>query len=131
MVERAREQGELKMVADQRLAPTFTADLAPGAGRSGGCARPTGILHLTASGICSWFEFTEAIIALAGIDVPVEPVATTRAPGGADRPLNGALARPAADALGLAPLRHWRDALADYMGRAGLIAAAAGYARGR
>ena len=28
MLARAREQGALKMVADQRLQPTFTADLA-------------------------------------------------------------------------------------------------------
>ena len=28
MIGRAREQGALKMVADQRLQPTFTADLA-------------------------------------------------------------------------------------------------------
>jgi hypothetical protein len=32
------------------------------------------------------------------------------------------LARPRADALGLAPLRPWRDALADYMDVAGLRA---------
>jgi hypothetical protein len=30
------------------------------------------------------------------------------------------LARPRADALGLSELRPWRDALADYMSRAGL-----------
>ena len=41
-------------------------------------------------------------------------------PGGADRPLNGVLARARADALGLTPLRHWREALAEYMERAGL-----------
>jgi hypothetical protein len=34
------------------------------------------------------------------------------------------LARPAADTAGLTPLRPWRDALADYMHRAGLAAAA-------
>jgi dTDP-4-dehydrorhamnose reductase len=60
-----------------------------------------GVLHLTASGACSWHEFTVAIMELAGIEVPVEPVETTIAPGGVDRPLNGVLARPAADALGL------------------------------
>jgi hypothetical protein len=59
---------------------------------------------------------------LAGIEIDVEPVATTIPPGGVDRPLNGVLARGAADSLGLAPLRHWREALADYMGRAGLTA---------
>jgi hypothetical protein len=39
-----------------------------------------------------------------------------------DRPLNGVLARDRADGLGLAPLRPWRDALQDYMMRAGLAA---------
>jgi hypothetical protein len=47
-------------------------------------------------------------------------VKTVIAPGGVDRPLNGVLARPRADALGLAPLRPWREALDDYMARAEL-----------
>jgi dTDP-4-dehydrorhamnose reductase len=123
MCARAREQGALKMVSDQRLSPTFTADLAAalieGVERGAG-----GITHLTAGGECSWFEFTEAIMELAGIDVPIEPVETTRPPGGADRPLNGVLARDRTDSLGLTPLRHWRDGLAEYMRLAGLTPAA-------
>lgn len=116
---RAREQGELRMVADQRLSPTYTADLAAAlvaAVETG--AR--GLLHLTAEGACSWHEFTLAILGLAGLDVAVEPVATTIPPGGADRPLNGVLARPAADAAGVPRLRGWHEALEDYMTRAGL-----------
>ena len=50
-------------------------------------------------------------------------VETTIAPGGAARPLNGVLARPRADELGLSPLRPWREALADYMARADLAGA--------
>jgi dTDP-4-dehydrorhamnose reductase len=122
MLGRAQQpDAQLKMVADQRLSPTFTADLAAAliAAVEDGAS---GLLHVTASGDCSWFEFTQAIMELAGIDVPIEPVQTTIPPGGADRPLNGVLARPAADAAGLEPLRHWRDALADYMERAGLRA---------
>jgi dTDP-4-dehydrorhamnose reductase len=122
MLARAREQGELRMVADQRLSPTFTPDLAA-ALIEAVTEDATGLLHLTASGACSWFEFTEAIVDIAGVEVPVEPVGTKIAPGGVDRPLNGVLARPAADALGLAPLPGWREALADYMQRAGLAAA--------
>jgi len=57
---------------------------------------------------------------LAGLEVPVAAVQTTIAPGGVDRPLNGVLSRPRADALGLPALRRWRDGLADYMSRAGL-----------
>ncbi|MDX6657850.1 MAG: dTDP-4-dehydrorhamnose reductase [Solirubrobacteraceae bacterium] len=123
MLGRAREQSALKMVADQRLQPTFTADLAQ-ALLAAVDKDAAGLLHLTASGACSWLEFTEAIMELAGIDVPIEAVTTTIAPGSPDRPLNGVLARPRADALGLAELRPWRDALADYMGRAQLLAAA-------
>lgn len=122
MVGRAREQGSLRMVADQRLQPTFTGDLAQAVLQAVD-ARQAGVLHLTNKGACSWYEFTEAIMELAGIAVPVEPVQTTVDAGGPDRPLNGVLARDRADAAGLPPLRHWREALADYMERAGLAAA--------
>jgi dTDP-4-dehydrorhamnose reductase len=70
-------------------------------------------LHITNSDDCSWHEFTVEIMRVAEIDVPVEPVKTTR--GTVDRPLNGVLARPSTDAAGLTPLRSWRDALADYL----------------
>jgi dTDP-4-dehydrorhamnose reductase len=121
MLARGREQGALKMVADQLLQPTFTADLA--AAIVDAVEREaTGVVHLTATDACSWHEFTLAIMELAGLDVPVEAVATTIPPGGVDRPLNGVLARPRADALGLPALRPWREGLADYMARAGLAA---------
>jgi dTDP-4-dehydrorhamnose reductase len=123
LVVRAREQCSLRMVADQRLQPTFTADLA-GALIEAVRTEAEGLVHLTAGGECSWFEFTEAIMGLAGIEVPIEPVSTVVPPGGADRPLNGVLARPRADGLGLAPLRHWREALGDYMNQAGMAKAA-------
>jgi dTDP-4-dehydrorhamnose reductase len=122
MIARARDQGELNVVADQRLQPTFTADLAAAildAVHTGA----SGLLHLTAAGECSWHEFTVAIMGEAGIDVPVGEGTTAIAPGGVDRPLNGVLARTRADALGLRPLRPWREALTDYMRRADLAAA--------
>jgi dTDP-4-dehydrorhamnose reductase len=121
MLARGREQGALKMVADQLLQPTFTADLAT-AIVDAIEREATGVVHLTAADACSWHEFTLAIMELAGVDVPVEAVSTTAPPGGVDRPLNGVLARPRADALGLPALRPWRDGLADYMARAGLAA---------
>ena len=124
MVARAREQGALRMVADQRLQPTFTADLAA-AIVSAVSAGADGVVHLTASGGCSWHEFTEAIMSRAGLSVPVERVRTVVPPGGVDRPLNGVLARPRADALGLPRLRPWEEALTDYMERAGLATSAA------
>jgi dTDP-4-dehydrorhamnose reductase len=123
MIARAQEQGELKMVADQRLTPTFTADLA-GAVVEAIDAGATGVLHLTNAGECSWHEFTQAIMGLAGLDVPIEPVETEVGPGVTQRPRNGVLRSTRAEALGLSPLRSWLDALGDYVRRAGLVAEA-------
>jgi dTDP-4-dehydrorhamnose reductase len=122
MITRAREQGSLRMVNDQRLQPTFTADLAEAIIRAVE-AGTEGVVHLTASGECTWYEFTAAILARAGLDAPIEPVPTVVPPGGVDRPLNGVLARPHADALGLPTLRTWQEQLEDYMEQARLSAA--------
>jgi dTDP-4-dehydrorhamnose reductase len=118
MIARAKDQGALKVVSDQRLTPTFTADLAAAivAALDGGFS---GIQHVTNSGETSWHGFTQEIMRLAGVDVPVEAATTVIAPGAADRPLNGVLR----STTGLAPLRPWDDALADYLARAGLLAA--------
>jgi dTDP-4-dehydrorhamnose reductase len=119
MINRGREQGGLKMVADQRLSPTYTADLA-GSIIAAVEGDVSGLLHLNNSGSCSWYEFTLAIMKLAGMDVPVEAVQTVRPAGGADRPLNGVLTSE----RGVASLRSWKAALEDYMASAGLAAEA-------
>jgi dTDP-4-dehydrorhamnose reductase len=119
IVAAAEKNGSLAVVGDQRLQPTFTVDLAKALVEAVE-AEAEGVLHLTAGGEASWHEYTETIMELAGIDVPVEPTETTVPEGGAARPLNGVLARPRADSLGLTPLRHWREALEDYMAQADL-----------
>jgi dTDP-4-dehydrorhamnose reductase len=123
MIGRAREQGGLKMVADQRLTPTYTADLAEAIVAA--VERDvSGLLHLTNSGSCSWHEFTLAIMEVAGVDVPVEAVRTVRPRHGADRPLNGVLSCERALEAGVARPRSWRAALEHYMASAGLAAEA-------
>jgi dTDP-4-dehydrorhamnose reductase len=123
MIARARDQGSLTVVADQRLTPTFTLDLAR-AIVTAVDAGVDGILHLTNAGDTSWHGFTKAILEMAGVAVPVEASTTTRPPGGADRPLNGVLVSSVARRHGLPHLRPWTTALGDYLERAGLLAAA-------
>jgi dTDP-4-dehydrorhamnose reductase len=123
MLARARAGEPLRVVADQLVQPTYTPELATAilaAVRQGA----EGVVHLSASGACSWYEFTRAILAHAGLeDVPVEPTETAANNDAADRPRNGVLARPRADALGLPKLRPWEEALRDYMQSAGLAPA--------
>jgi dTDP-4-dehydrorhamnose reductase len=119
MLSRARQGSALRVVADQRLQPTFTQDLAA-AILEAVRVDAEGVVHLTSTGACSWYEFTRAIMDMAGVQASVEPTATVAGADGVDRRLDGVLARPRADALGLAPLRTWREALSDYMQTAGL-----------
>ena len=98
------------VVADQRLTPTLTADLAAGivAAVDDGV---TGTLHVTNAGATTWHGFTEAIMELA---------ASRRArradeDGARTRSRGPAAERRAPLALPISPtLRPWRDALADY-----------------
>jgi dTDP-4-dehydrorhamnose reductase len=119
VLERAREGQQIRMVSDQRVQPTFTRDLATAVIEAAD-AGADGLLHLTAGGACSWLEFTQAIFEIAGTDIEIEAIETP--PGGTDRPRNGVLKRVRADELGLRPLRDWREALEDYMQRAGYAA---------
>ena len=57
MLARAEGGAGLKMVADQRLQPTFTLDLASAVIEAAD-RDADGVLHLTAEGACSWFDFT-------------------------------------------------------------------------
>ena len=123
MIARAKEQGALKVVADQRLTPTFTADLAAGI-LAAVDAGVTGLLHLTNAGATSWHGFTEAIMRAGRRRGAGRGRRPRIAPGAADRPLNGVL-RSRSGRAGLTPLRPWREALADYLERAGLLAGAA------
>lgn len=111
---RAREQGEITMVSDQRLQPTYTADLAT-AVIDAVDADLSGVVHLTAAGECSWLDFSRAIFEIAGVTPKINAVETTPRAGVATRPLNGVL-RSVRQVL---PLRDWRDGLGDYMQRAG------------
>lgn len=104
---RARGGDPLRVVDDQRLNPTSTAELAAGVVElvTDGL---TGVIHLVAQGCCSWYEFSVETLRLAGIDRSIEPITTPA--GGAPRPHNGCLA-----SVRVSPLRPWQEGLADFV----------------
>ena len=115
MLRVAGERDVLKVKDDEFVSPTYARDLAEGivgvieAGRYG-------LYHLTNSGSCSWYEFTREIFRLAGLKVEVVPVPGSEYPLPAARPSNGVLS-----ALGSPELRHWREALEDYLRDEGVV----------
>jgi dTDP-4-dehydrorhamnose reductase len=111
MLRVAGERDSLKVKDDEFISPTYARDLAEGiagiieAGRYG-------LYHLTNAGSCSWYEFTREIFRLAGVESEVVPIPGSEYPLPAARPANGVLSP-----LGSPGLRHWSEALADYLER--------------
>jgi dTDP-4-dehydrorhamnose reductase len=118
MLRLARERGALRVVADQRGSPTWTGHLAPALVRLVERGTP-GTYHLTNSGSTTWFGLAQAIVEEAGLQVPVEPLATSDYPTAAPRPAYSVLANQAWAALGEAPLPAWRAALHAYLAERG------------
>lgn len=111
---RAVEGKPLRVVNDQTGSPTHAPDLAS-AIKNLIAANASGILHVTNTGACTWYEFACEILRLAEIDVPITPVTTAQFPRPAKRPQNSVLDNGRYEALTGTPMRSWQAAVRDYM----------------
>jgi len=116
----------LRVVADQRGRPTYTADLAraaldlAGVSPTAGPAEP-GLYHFANRGATTWHAFAREILEQArahGVPLrteTIEPIDTSAFPRPAPRPAYSVLATAKIEAaLGYAP-RPWEEALGDYL----------------
>ena len=125
MLRLARERGALTVVADQVGSPTWTGHLAPALVRLLERDVP-GTYHLTNAGAVSWHGFAEAIVAAAGVPVPVRPITTADYPTPARRPPYSVLDNRAWRLLGESPLPAWEEGLRSYLAELGEAAAPTG-----
>ncbi|MBO9598790.1 MAG: dTDP-4-dehydrorhamnose reductase [Cohnella sp.] len=115
MMRLARDSSELSVVNDQTGSPTYTYDLARLIVELVQ-TKNYGVYHATNGGYCTWYEFAKAIFKEAGIDsTKVVPCTTDEFPRPARRPMYSVLGSQALQEAGFQPLRHWRDALRDYL----------------
>lgn len=109
-----RERGQLRVVADNLMAPTFSADLAHGLLQLM-CLRPEpGIYHLTNGGQTSWHGLAVAALEMTGISAEVVPIRAVDYPTPARRPRFSVLDTRKATAL-CGPVASWEDALRRYL----------------
>jgi dTDP-4-dehydrorhamnose reductase len=117
----AREQPELRVVADQRGNPTYAPHLAEVilllADRiKVETATAWGIYHAAGRGDTTWHEFAVAILEAAVVlgiaEVPVRPVTTAEFPRPARRPANSCLDCGKLERAFGVRLPHWRQGLA-------------------
>lgn len=119
----ARAGKPLRVVNDQRGAPTYTRDLAR-ALADVALISQTGIFHATNAGNCTWFEFAREILRRAGVTpASLEPCRADEYPTPARRPANSCLANVRLAAAGVPPLPTWPDALERYLAESGQLAA--------
>jgi dTDP-4-dehydrorhamnose reductase len=105
------EREAVEVVDDQVGSPTWTRDLAPALEAL--LDLPPGVYHAAGAGAVSWAGLAAAVFEEGGLACRVRPIATARLGRPAPRPALSALAvtRPGAPRL-----RHWREALRDYLG---------------
>jgi len=109
----ASTRPEISVVNDQRGSPTFTCDLASTLVRL--CrANAQGIVHVTNSGNCTWYEFATAIVRASGLSTTIKPVTTAEFPRPARRPAYSVLSPDSLHAYHI-HMPEWQDALRRYL----------------
>lgn len=114
MLRVGREQGKARVVDDQVGSPTYTVDLAQ-ALRALVEEPAYGVYHLSNQGVCSWYQFACDIYELAGVKVDLQPIKSDELQRPAPRPAYSVLDNQMWRLSGHAPLRHYREALEDYL----------------
>ncbi|NHZ95614.1 dTDP-4-dehydrorhamnose reductase [Massilia sp. CCM 8734] len=126
MLRLARERAQLRIVADQHGAPTWSRTLADtsahllGLAEAGGAPwweRHGGLYHLSSQGCTSWAGFAGAIFSAAGVACEVVPITAAEYGAKAPRPANSSLNCGKLTAL-CGPLPDWQTALADCLSSA-------------
>jgi dTDP-4-dehydrorhamnose reductase len=109
----AASRPAVDVVSDQRGCPTYSVDLAR-AIISLCRAGARGIVHVTNSGNCSWFEFAQEIVKDAGLAVEVRPVSSAQMARPAPRPAYSVLSATSLQHYGI-EMPEWKDALHRYL----------------
>ena len=109
----AASRPEISVVNDQHGSPTFTPDLASALAEL--CRKgASGIVHVTNSRDCTWYEFAKAIVATAGLPTIVRPVTSAEFPRPARRPACSILSPASLHCYGIR-MPEWQDGLRRYL----------------
>jgi dTDP-4-dehydrorhamnose reductase len=116
MLRLGAERSMLNVVADQIGTPTWAADLAAALvsmlDRYDRNCLYAGTWHYSNEGVCSWYDFAEAIMELAELPCKVVPVESTQYPQIAPRPHYSVLNKSAIKHDWKLEIPYWRSSLA-------------------
>lgn len=113
----ASQQEELRVVDDQRGSPTFTRDLSQAIAQLLD-KEVRGILNVTNSGSCTWFEFARKILEMRkplSDRLRLIPISSGELARPAPRPANSVLDCSRFEKLTGSKMRPWEEALQAYL----------------
>jgi dTDP-4-dehydrorhamnose reductase len=121
IIDRVRAGERPTVVTDMFFSPSYAADVAA-AIRAVFERETYGLYHVTNAGACSWFQFAEHALHLAGLPANVEPIVYKDFNSIVPRPAYSVLACNALNDLGV-EMPPWRDALRRYIAARAVSAA--------
>ncbi len=114
MIDLAKNDQSISVVNDQFTSPTYASDLASRILEFIIKRPPNGIYHVTNTGSCSWYEFTEKIMDIMNLNKKINPILTENNKNKILRPRNSILKNKNLDSYGLDQPANWEDALLRY-----------------
>lgn len=105
------ERGMLRVVFDQVGSPTWAADLAEAIIQAVKKSITPGVYHFSNQGVCSWYDFAQAIIELSMINCKVVPITTDKYPLPAPRPCFSVFNKEKISEELQLEIPHWRSSL--------------------
>lgn len=117
MIRLGKEKSSLNVVFDQIGTPTYANDLATAIlsiihkiSTDKDKLLP-GIYHFSNEGVCSWYDFAQAIFKITGINCQVFPVTSDQFPTKAKRPFYSVLDKSLIKQNYNISIPHWQDSL--------------------
>lgn len=114
MIKLSRERDEIRVVDDEFVSPTPTAQVARQLVLL--CrTQAYGVYHATAENSCTWYEFAQEILTECGTKVRLEKAQPGEFPAKVPRPKYSVLDNSALRSLSLNAFTDWREGLHDYL----------------
>ncbi len=120
IIKKSQETGELQVVNDQILTPTYTLDLAK---QTWDLIQTQhyGLYHTTSEGECSWYEFAREVMKYIDPEIKITPAKSSDYPSSAKRPAYSVLENKRLRQLGLNIMRPWQLTIPDYLKEKGYL----------
>lgn len=109
-----KEKEDIRVVNNETVSPTYSLDLAFKIKELLN-TQFYGLFHIANQGSCTWYDFAKSIFEFLDLDVEIKPAKASDFESTVRRPLYSVLESKRLETLGLGKLRHWQEALKDYL----------------